>query len=158
MITSRLRSIVLVVLATLLTVGFVAAPANAAARTKVFIKGPSSVCSDVSFRVEGKVSGKSAGAKVRLQTYSKGKWVTVKKGKVSSARKYSLTVKPVTADTKYRAVVSKTKKIRSAKSRTLVVRASTGGGCNSHDCPPGQQWSPGGGPLNLEPGCYGGVG
>lgn len=74
----------------------------------------------------GRVNTKKAiGAKVSLQRKSAKGWRTVRKTKIDKRSRYSVTVRVTAKKSTYRVKVHATRKVKTAYSRKVVVRATT---------------------------------
>lgn len=123
----QLKVIGVFIVALLLATVVFSGPAHAASTPKVSIKASStSVNPGSNVKFTGKVTKRSAGAKVSLQMYNtkSKKWETIKNAKVSKKKKYSITVKAAVGSNKYRVRVNKNKKIKAKSSATRTVRGN----------------------------------
>lgn len=111
--------------AVITSLALVASPANAVSKPKVTIKtSTSSVTANAYVRLSGAVSKNSTGARVTLQRkQGAGKWKSVKSTKVTKKKSYGFSVEVPQGTWYYRAVVAKTKKIKTATSQTKKVTA-----------------------------------
>lgn len=113
----------------LLTGMLLAGPATTAATPKkVKVTASASVSKaqvGTTVKVKGKVTGRSAQAKVVLQKKAKKRWVSVKSAKVTAKKRYALRTKVTQGTTKYRVKVRKNKRIKASASKAFTVRGTT---------------------------------
>lgn len=118
----------LLVLALLTGLLLVGPTATAAKPKKVKITASASVNkakAGTTLKVRGKVTGRSARAKVVLLKKTKKRWVVLKSAKVNAKKRYAFKTKVAKGTTTYRVKVRKNKRIRAAASRTFKVRGGT---------------------------------
>ena len=117
---------VLVVLALLAGLLLVGPTASAKAkRVKVTASASASTAKvGATVKVKGKVTGRSARAKVVLLKKARKGWVVVTSAKVNAKRRYALRTKVAKGTTTYRVKVRKNDRVKAATSRTLRVRGT----------------------------------
>lgn len=119
------RLLVLPVIA--LALGFLVTPHAAEAATKrpsvTARVSAGSVALGSSVKIIGTVSGRSAGATVRLQHLTGGAWRSVESTKVKKNRTYRFSVTVRRASNAFRTKVVKNKRLKAATSRTVRVSA-----------------------------------
>lgn len=124
----RTRSLlVLPLLALILGLTTTALPAEAAAKrpTVTLAATPGVVAVQSPTTLTGKVSGTSAGAKVRLERRAGGAWKVIKSSKVKRNKTFRFRTTVSDDQTSFRVKVVKSKKIRSATSKTVTVIGTT---------------------------------
>lgn len=116
-----------VAIGTGLVIALAGTPAHAATKVAPKISiGASKVTVNSMQKVQlaGKVTRKSAGAKVRIQKRTAhGTWTTVRTTKVTKKKRYAVTVRPQVGKHTYRALVVANHKFRSSASRTISINA-----------------------------------
>src|SRR5690606_17543094 len=76
-------------------------------------------------KVKGKVTGRSAKAKIVLVKKTRKGWVVVTSAKVNAKKRFSLRTKVAKGTTSYRVKVRKNKRVKAATSRTIKVRGTS---------------------------------
>lgn len=104
------------------TLGFLTPATAAVPKTTISLSAPATVEAGLPAKFTGRVSGKSVRATVVLQQKRGTSWATVKKARVTSAKRYGFVLYLSTpARELFRVKVLKTKKLRPATSRTVAV-------------------------------------